>query len=224
MILHALAALLLLVPAHARPPAPGKRPPAKAERKSPSVDALIEGLQTSWDAAKTYQAKFQQVVTSKRLGTRDETRGTLFVVKPSHLRWESETDGGFQIMSEKKLTVVHKNRRGTVVVDLYPDLGKVMDPRPLAFLSGRVKFKDLYTIDLVSETPDAATVRFVTRGTPNDALVAEIDKKSYFLRSLTSETLESTVRTEFTGVRTNIELGEALFEYKPGSGDIIHRN
>ncbi len=185
----------------------------------------LDRLQKAWDAAETYEAAFHQTVFSKRLGTRDESSGTLSVVKPSKLRWDSKTDGTVQIMNANQLVVIAKNkRRGTTVVDVYKDLSKVMNSKPLSFLSGKAKFGDMYRVELLSETPAMAEMRFTPKTDSAETLVAEIDKESYLLRSLTSETVDSRVRTEFSGTKTNVKLEDKLFEYKPNASDIVHNN
>jgi outer membrane lipoprotein-sorting protein len=190
-----------------------------------SPDKILDKLQKSWDGTNTYEAAFHQTVYSKRLGTRDESSGTLYVVKPSKLRWESKTDGSVQIMNTSQLIVITKNkRRGTTVVDMYHDLAKVMDSKPLAFLSGKSKFRDIYRVELLAETPQLAEMRFTPKTDAAETLVAEIDKESYLLRSLTSETVDSRVRTEFSGTKINVKLDDKLFEYKPNATDIIHNN
>ena len=202
--------VLALVPLAALATSPGK---------------VLEKLQKSWDEAQTYEAKFKQVLFAKRLGTRDETEGTIFVSKPGKLRWESSTDGTVQLLNGNELKVIQKNkRRGTVVVDIYKDLKKVMDSKPLSFLSGKARFTDLYKVKILNETPEKVEMKFTPKHDSNETLVAEIDKESYLLRSLTSETVDSRVRTEFSGTKTNVKLDDKIFEYKPAPTDVIHNN
>src|SRR5262249_36234851 len=141
----------------------------------PAPAKLLDAVQTAWDDTKTYQAAFKQVVFAKRLGTRDESEGTISVMKPNRIRWESSTDGTIQIMNENKLWVVqHNRRRDTIVVDVYQDLKKAIDAKPLAFLSGKSKFKDLYRLELLQETPTGAELRCTPPGAAGEHLVAEI--------------------------------------------------
>ncbi len=186
---------------------------------------IVEKLQTAWDAAKTYQAEFKQILFSKRMGTREETTGTLYVLKPGKLRWESQTDGVTQIMNGQQLWVVKPNkRRGIQIVDVFRDLRKIMDPRPLSFLSGTGKFKELYQTELASENDKLYEIKFFPKSESNDSLVAEIDKESYLLRSLTTDTPDSRARTEFTNTKVNVTLDEKLFEYKIRPADVVHEN
>ncbi len=186
---------------------------------------LVERLQTSWDEAKSYKAKFKQVLFYKRMGTREESVGTLYVSKPGKMRWESDTDGVVQIMNGKKLWVIKPNkRRGIQIVDVFSDLKKIMDPRPLAFLSGTGKFKELYEVELISENAKLAELKFFPKTAATDSLIAEIDKESYLLRSLTTDSSDSRARTEFTHTEVNPSLDEKLFEYKILPTDVVHEN
>ncbi len=208
---------------------PKPKAETKAKEETPKVAGLVgplvEKLQSSWDEAKSYKAKFKQVIFYKSMGTREETVGTLYVAKPGKMRWESDTDGVVQIMNGQKLWVIKPNkRRGFQTVDVFSDLKKIMDPRPLAFLSGTGKFKELYETELLSETGKLAEIKFFPRTAASDSLIAEIDKESYLLRSLTTNSSDSRARTEFTQTEVNPSLEEKLFEYKILPTDVVHEN
>ncbi len=186
---------------------------------------IVEKLQKTWDSAKTYKADFKQILFQKRMGTREESAGTLFVSKPGKLRWESKTDGQIQIMNGKQLWVIKPNkRRGIQVVDVFRDLKKIMDPKPMAFLSGTGKFKELYQTELLKEDNKMAEIRFFPKAETSDSLIAEIDKESYGLRSLTTDSPDSRARTEFSNTEVNPTLDEKLFEYKVQPSDVVHEN
>lgn len=205
-------------------PTPTALPPEPSARNPETYIAeVVAKLQKSWDAAKSYQAEFKQVVLSKRMGTRDETEGVLYVAKPDRLRWETRTDGSTQILSGKKLTNIQENkRRKSRTVDIYKDVRKVTGGTPLNFLSGKSKFKEIYNIKMLSETPEMVELKLVPKREGQETLIAEVDKSSYFLRSLTTENTESRVRTEFSNIKTNVKLDSKLFEFKPGQQDVVH--
>lgn len=188
-----------------------------------ALGQIIENLQKTWDATKSYETSFKQSVSSKRMGTKDESAGTLSVIKPDKLRWESTTDGSIQIMNGKKLVLIQENRRRkNRVVDMYQDLSKAVDTRPLRFLAGKAKFKDVYNIRLVSQNGTMAELKLVPKEDASETLIAEIDKNSYFLRSLTTDSVDSKVRIDFSGIKTNVTLDDAQFEYKPKQKDVVH--
>lgn len=196
----------------------------KAKTDAAGLSQIIDKLQAKWDEAKTYSARFNQVVSAKRMGTRDETQGIVYVSKPNRLRWVSETDNVIQILNGNTMTFVTENpRRKTTEVDIYSDASKAMDSKVLKFLSGKAQFKSLYKFKLESETPEIAKIKFAAKDDDPDTLVAEVDKKSYLLRSLTTDSPDNRVRIDFSDIRLNVKLDGKLFEYKPKKSDVVRR-
>jgi outer membrane lipoprotein-sorting protein len=208
----------------AYPAAKPKAAPSQRANQGAYASTLIDNLQKKWDEAKTYQARFKQIVFAKRLGTRDESVGLVSVSKPNRLRWVSETDGTLQILNGKSLTNVTENpRRKVTEVEIYPDAAKAVDSKLLKFLAGQARFKTLYKFKLDSETAEIATVKFNPLKGDGEALIAEIDKNSYLLRSLTTDSEDNRVRVEFTDIQLNVKLDSKLFEYQPKKTDVVRR-
>jgi outer membrane lipoprotein-sorting protein len=193
----------------------------------PSTDVTseqaIDKLQKNWDQTASYQADFKQVIFAKGIGTRDESSGTVYVVKPSKLRWETPETGSTEILNGNKLYLIQeKQRRKTREVDVFPDVSKAVDGNSLSFLAGKAKFRDRYNVELLSEDSKQAQVKLTPKKGDGETLIAEIDKASYVLRSLTSESVDTRVRIDFSNVKANAELDDKLFNFKPKSTDIIH--
>lgn len=193
------------------------------------ADVVINKMQSAWDEVKTFKAKFKQEVFSKQLGGEPDTsEGTLAISKPSLLRWESETEGTLSLVTDKDLTVVKKGlRKGTVTVDIYKKRKQAFIPKSLSFLTGKGKFKALYKYELIEENDKSAKLKLtpkdVPKGETGESYIAEINKDSYLLRALTTETVDTRVVTSFTEIEVNPKLGSELFQYKPQPTDIIHR-
>jgi outer membrane lipoprotein-sorting protein len=186
-------------------------------------EQAIDKLQKSWDQTTSYEADFKQVIFAKRLGTRDESSGKVYVVKPSKLRWETPDTGATEILNGNKLYLIQENlRRKTRVVDVFPDVSKAVDGNSLSFLAGKAKFRDRYNVDLLGEDDKKAEVKLTPKKGDGETLIAEIDKVSYVLRSLTSESVDTRVRIDFANVKANADLDDKLFNFKPKSTDIIH--
>lgn len=202
--------------------------PKPAAAPSPA-DSLIGKMQTAWDEVKTFKAKFKQEVFSKQVGGEaDVSEGTLAISKPSLLRWESETEHTLTLVTDKELTVVKKGlRKGTVTVDIHKKRKQAFIPKSLSFLTGKGKFKALYKYELIEENDKSAKLKLTAKDRPKDAeaesYIAEINKDSYLLRALTTETVDTRVITSFTDIEVNPKLGSELFQYKPQPTDIIHR-
>ena len=186
---------------------------------------ILDKFQTTWDATKTYQASFQQSVFDKRLGTRETFEGDISIAKPSRLRWESKTDQSLQILNQKKLIHIQTNARRKVrTVDIYLDSSKTADTRMLNLLAGKVKFKQVYEAKLLQETPTAFELKLIPKSPQWDPYLAEIDKESYLLRALTSDSNDSRVRIDFKQPKQGMELEDALFTYEKKADDVVHEN
>ncbi|MFM8314765.1 MAG: LolA family protein [Deltaproteobacteria bacterium] len=192
--------------------------------KTPLTETL-DKLQSSWDKTQSYQAEFKQSVYSKKLHTKDESTGTIYVSKPGKIRWEIPAQKTVQILNGNRLIVIKENkRRKTTVVDIFKDISKSVDIKSLAFLSGTASFKETYTSVLGAEDIEKIELKFTPKTSPSESYLAEIDKKSYLLRALTTETADSKVRIEFMNTKTNSSSDLSLFEYQPKPKDIVHEN
>jgi len=200
-------------------------PAARAPKRPSEVSKQLAKLQASWDAMKSFQTDFTQAVSSKAMVglPPDETTGVLYVQRPSKLRWESKTDGSFQIVSDDELKVVRKNQRGTTLVDIYTNIGKAAGAKPLNFLTGKAKFNSLYRAELTNQTPETVTLKLVPRDGSRETYIAEISKDGYFLETLTTDTEDTTVVLKFANLRRNLPLDRSLFEYTAKPSDVVHR-
>jgi outer membrane lipoprotein-sorting protein len=215
------AALIAAAPAWAKKAK--KKAPTKVDQSQSRVSDILDKMQEAWDGRNSYQSAFKQTVLSKEIGTTDESTGTVYVVKPNKLRWESQNGSSIQILNGKKLIVMQENkRRGNRVVDIWADSTTAVNAKSLNFLAGKMRFKDLYRGELVSETPEKIQLRLISKGDPAETYVAEIDKASYVLRSLITETNDSRITLEFSDTKTNAVIDDKQFEYQPDSKDVVH--
>lgn len=209
----------LLLAAQAFSAGPAKKPATPAEDATSAIDKL----QKNWDGQKSWEADFKQVIFAKSLGDRDETGGKIYVSKPDKLRWETPDRGNTEILNGNQLWLVQDNqRRKTRTVDYWKDVSKAVDAASLSFLSGKSKFKDRYTVTVLGDDQKQVSVRLVPKKGEGDTLIAEISKPSYLLRSLTTESVDTRVRIDFSNVKSNIDLDDKLFTFKASSSDIIH--
>lgn len=190
----------------------------------PAPKETIKKFQDSWDKTKKYSAQFKQTVTSKSLGTKEESEGTLFVVKPGKLRWNSNTDMSSQILNGSTFTSIRFNqRKKNRTVDIYKDISKMVDMRALGFLAGDAKFGEVYMIEQTGQTSEIIKLKLIPKEKKGEYYIAEIQKKSYVLTGLTTETPDSTVQMSFSGVEINPVIEDKVFEYEASPNDIVNK-
>ncbi len=188
----------------------------------PVPPEILKKFQTSWDETKKYSAAFKQTVTSKTLGSKEESEGSLDVVKPGKLRWNSNSDMSSQILNGKKFMSLRLNaRKKTRSVEIYKDVSAMVDMKALDFLADGVQFAKVYKLELLSQTPEIIKLKLTPKEKRPEFYIAEIDKKSYVLSSLTTETPDSTVKMVFTGIQVNPQIDEKIFEYEPNPTDVV---
>lgn len=193
---------------------------------SAASEKMVQSVQNKWDETKSYQADFKQTIFSKRLGTKDEATGSVSISRPGKIRWEATTDRTLQILNGKKFFHVHlPKRRKANVVDIYEDINKRADTRPLSFLAGKVAFRKTYNVEMMKDSPSTVTLKLVPKDAPGaETYIAEFDKNSYLLAALTTETSDTRVRIEFSNIKANVDLKDADFDYKPSPTDVVTVN
>ena len=148
---------------------------------STPLTSTLEKLQSSWDKTQNYRADFKQSIYSKKLHTKDESTGTIFVSKPGKIRWEMPDQNTVQILNGNQVTVIKQNRRRkTTVVDVFKDISKSVDLKSLAFLAGTASFKETYNSVLGPEDTEKIELKFTSKSSPSESYLAEINKKSYY--------------------------------------------
>ena len=185
-------------------------------------EQVVQKLQQSWDNTLTFQAKFKQVIQSKRLGTREENTGKVTIKKPGHLLWDSTSERIQQILNDNRLVVIQANlSKNNRSVDIFKDISGQISKGPLRFLSGKNKLKDSYQIKLLEEKKDRHVINLIPLTPDSEQLVAEVLKSSYLLVALISENSESRVRLDFSDIQTNRTVKDALFQYQKEEKDIV---
>jgi outer membrane lipoprotein-sorting protein len=182
-----------------------------------------------WKNVRTYQANFTQEVISKTMpgSSPETTQGTIFLARPNQLRWEIKVENQppeVQILANNELKYIHRNRRGTTLVDVYKNVSKAPGSKPLSFLMGKAQLDTLYKVKVIGETDKQVTLELKPKEAGlKETYIAEIDKRGYFLLSLTTDTTESKVVMKFSDPKLNIALDEKLFKYEPKSDDVVNR-
>jgi outer membrane lipoprotein-sorting protein len=197
----------------------------KSSKRPGNVDQVLSQLQKTWDKSAQYQCEFRQSIFSKRLGSApDWTEGKIFVSKPNKLRWDDTKNLVTQILSGKTVYVIQENRRRkNRTVDVYEDAAKAVDSSSLRFLSGEAKFSEKYTVSWLRETKETFELKFVPKADQTETIIAEIDKSSYLLRALMTDSPDSRVRLEFTNTQQDVHLEDSLFQYVSKPGDVVHK-
>lgn len=183
---------------------------------------VVDSIQAAWSQSKTYRAEFHQTITSKTLGTREESKGTLTVKKPLKLRWEESSTGQIQILNGDDFWQIKPHKRKKLrYVDHYSNVSKKIQLGALNFLAGKGELKKTYQYKVLQNTPKIVILALSPKGQTEETILAEFLKPSYLLGALQQENLESETQIKFQNIKTNVSLNEALFKYQPETKDVV---
>ena len=208
-----LAAWLLLLPVY-------------ASAQTPDLDAVVNGLESTYGKMNDLKADFTQVAKNRSLGQDVKAEGTVYLKKGGKMRWEYKSPSPQQIVSD-----------GTYLWVYTPELNQVNKgdaPKALAgpagsFLAGLGRVREEFTVRF--QNPAAKTDaagRYLLDLTPRNPspfltrLVLAIDPKDYIVRqAVIYDQLANTVTMTFTRVSPNSGLADTLFAFTPPKGAAV---
>jgi outer membrane lipoprotein carrier protein len=199
-------------------------PPASAQ--TPDLDAVVNGLESTYGKMNDLKAEFTQVAKNRSLGQDVKAEGTVYLKKGGKMRWEYKSPSPQQIVSD-----------GTYLWMYTPELNQVNKgdaPKALAgpagsFLQGLGKVREEFTVRFLNpanKTDGAGRpVLDLTPKKPTPLLtrlVLTLDPKDYVVReAVLYDQLQNTVTMSFNRVVINSGLGDTLFAFTPPKGAAV---
>jgi outer membrane lipoprotein carrier protein len=199
-------------------------PPAAAQ--TPDLDAVVNGLESTYGKMNDLKAEFTQVAKNRSLGQDVKAEGTVYLKKGGKMRWDYKSPSPQQIVSD-----------GTYLWVYTPELNQVNKgdaPKALAgpagsFLQGLGKVREEFTVRFLNpanKTDGAGRpVLDLTPKKPTPLLtrlVLTLDPKDYVVReAVLYDQLQNTVTMSFNRVVINTGLGDTLFAFTPPKGAAV---
>jgi len=199
---------------------------APAPAQTPDLDAVVEGLESTYGKMNDLKAEFTQVARNRSLGQDVKAEGTVYLKKGGKMRWEYKSPSPQQIVSD-----------GTHLWVYTPELNQVNKgdaPKALAgpagsFLQGLGKVREEFTVRFLNpanKTDGAGRpVLDLTPKKPTPLLtrlVLTLDPKDYVVRqAVLYDQLQNTVTMSFNRVVINTGLSDTLFVFTPPKGAAV---
>lgn len=209
---RSVVALLVAAPVAAR---------ARAARGAePTAEELAKKVQARHDAAKTYQASFEQTFTLKAQGTEKVQKGKVAFERPGKMSFRY--DAGDRVVSDGKTVRVYEKQHAHVYEVA---LKKSVYPASIAFLVGKGQLEK----DFAWVLRDAKKAGFeggaVIEGTPREAtpawqrLFLWVEPKTGDVRRvLVLDAQGNRNRFDFTGASLDKAVPKGEFEFTPPPG------
>jgi outer membrane lipoprotein carrier protein len=200
--------------------------PAPASAQTPDLDAVVNGLESTYGRMNDLKAEFTQVAKNRSLGQDVKAEGTVYLKKGGKMRWEYKSPSPQQIVSD-----------GTYLWVYTPELNQVNKgdaPKALAgpagsFLQGLGRVREEFTVRFLNpanKTDGAGRpVLDLTPKKPTPLLtrlVLTLDPKDYVVReAVLYDQLQNTVTMSFNRVVINSGLSDTLFAFTPPNGAAV---
>jgi outer membrane lipoprotein carrier protein len=200
--------------------------PVPAAAQTADLDAVVNGLESTYGKMNDLKADFTQVAKNRSLGQDVKADGTVYLKKGGKMRWEYKSPSPQQIVSD-----------GTYLWVYTPELNQVNKgdaPKALAgpagsFLQGLGRVREEFTVrflnpanktdgagrpvlDLTPKKPTPLLTRLVLTLDPKDHVVRE---------AVLYDQLQNTVTMSFNRVVINSGLGDTLFAFTPPKGAAV---
>ena len=213
LVLSALVAWILLIMSF-----PGRTVAAQAL----PLEQLTLKMQETYDQTKDLKAKFIQELTIQSIKKTDREEGTIYFKNPSRMYWEyTRPKSKKLVISPQKAWLYIPNDRAVYVQDAEAMYKSKLVVR---FLSGIGKlgedFKITYALDSVDKEGNYQLVLTPKQaGLGVDRLHLTVDRSSFqIVQCSFTDAYGNLTRIRFQNIRTNNQLPESLFHFKPPQG------
>jgi len=184
----------------------------------PSLNEVLSGVELRYNRLATLQVDFQQTQTYSGR-PRFEEQGTLYLRRPSKMRWEYSRPAGKLLVGDGELLYYYNPRTNQVRQVKPMETGDLR--APLAFLLGRLRFRRQFR-NLRLENVDGRTLLAADGRSGKEAYgrveftYDEADFRLMHLRILGQD--DSITTFHFDDEIVNPRLDPALFEFVPPAG------
>ena len=219
-----LSLILLLAAGDAGPAAAlSQGKPARLE-----LPAVIARVQSRYDQAKDFQARFTQKYSRQVVGRVTVSAGQVHFKKPGRMRWDYDKPEARMFLSNGQVLWLYEPEEKQAFKQ---DLKSSQLPAALAFLMGKGKITDEFEVAFARDSKDT---KAETLGRPGDfrlaltpkqpqsaykSILFIVDPKEFLVReSVLVDAQGNTNHFMFDGLEVNAKVADALFRWTPPAG------
>ena len=189
----------------------------------PDVNRIVAGIQETYARVQDLQADFVQEVWLPTAGTRQESRGVVYLRKPDRMRWETREPSRQVYVVSGRVAWHYDVQARQATRQRLPD-----DPRgtPASFLRDMSRLTEDFQVAFASaSSPTGPEGRYLLRLTPRrpmgslEKVVLEVEPRSFRVVRFTLHDATGNVTTvRFSRIRFNPGLPDRLFRFVPPQG------
>lgn len=198
----------------------------------PSVDEIINQLQTRYNQTQEIQANFSQIATLKSVGQgqKQKSEGVVYFKKPGKMRWEYKPPDEQLLISDGNTLWLYLPEDEQVMVE---KIQNVYSSRtPIDFLAGGGKLKEDFHIKLIppaeDDPPGAYHLELLPKTTQPDfsKLILSVDPETYLvIHTSVYDLYGNKTDVYFKDIQTNNQISEEKFHFQiPEGVDVFQQN
>jgi outer membrane lipoprotein carrier protein len=212
--------------------APAAATPARAPaNEQPDLRTVLERMQKRYDQAKDFRARFAQNYIRAVVGRASLSTGTLTFKKPGRMRWDYDKPDARMFLSTGQVLWLYEPDEKQAFKQ---DLKSSQLPVALAFLMGKGKITDEFSVAFAPAKPDIKDAKDKPPGRPGDiqlaltpkqpqsaykSIVFVVDPKEFLVReSVLVDAQGNTNHFTFDNIEVNTKIADSLFKWNPPAG------
>jgi outer membrane lipoprotein carrier protein len=191
--------------------------------ESPHAEAVVDGLQKSYDATSDFVADFQQQTEVKTLNRTMKASGKVSFKRPGKMLWRYEEPKNQFVLTDGKHLYFYQPDQNQVIKS--PLKNAFRSDIPLSFLLGLGNLKKDFHATLKASDESQNVLRLEPKGEAggySEILVAVSKSASDILWVSVRDAAGNLTTLRFTAMRKGVGINDALFQIKiPDGADIV---
>ena len=188
-----------------------------------NAEAIVDGLQRSYDATVDFVADFRQETDVKTLGRSLKAAGKVSFKRPGKMLWTYETPKGQFVLADGKHLYFYQPEQNQVIKS--PLKNAFRGDIPLSFLLGLGNLKKDFNASVKASDENQNVLRLEPKGEaggPNEILVGVSKSSSDILWVSVRDAANNLTTLRFSNMRKGVGIKDSLFQVQvPSGADVV---
>ena len=188
-----------------------------------NAEAIVDGLQRSYDATVDFVADFRQETDVKTLGRSLKASGKVSFKRPGKMLWTYETPKGQFVLADGKHLYFYQPEQNQVIKS--PLKNAFRGDIPLSFLLGLGNLKKDFNASVKASDENQNVLRLEPKGEaggPNEILVGVSKSSSDILWVSVRDAANNLTTLRFSNMRKGVGIKDSLFQVQvPSGADVV---
>ncbi len=191
--------------------------------ETPSIDGVIEKLQSTYEKTNDFRANFIQEITIKSIKKTEIEEGIVFFKNPRNMLWNYTRPNAKKMVINHQKALLYLPQEKAAYVQKADNAfqSKVL----IKFLSGLGKLKDDFAISYAQPNALDKNGNYLLRLMPLNKSTAlnpfqiTIDKSTFYILQISfDDVLGNSTVLKFSGISINNGISDKLFQFQPPAG------